>query len=188
MSYSLGPRAKTVLPRNYDPLSEMTFLSRVVLAVFKVPGVICYFNPNGEVLYDRDGFCEVWDGCLCKEKIPLPLWMNIRFFNPSLDRGVMDTVGNQQLGIRDVEALFSQAEFEPREIDDYLRRLTRDLLDRREFRSGEAIDGPGKYDMPWIVDVCKGSALNPPARPVVRLYPEALLDVYLAERSAGEAN
>lgn len=38
------------LPAGYDPVAEMMFLSRAVLALFRVPGVLCYFNPNGEVL------------------------------------------------------------------------------------------------------------------------------------------
>ena len=96
-------------------------------ALLRVPGVICYFNPNGEVLYDRAGFDEVWDGYIQQDTLPLPLWMNVRFFSPNVDCGLMDTVGNKQLDIRDVEALFPQAKYDPSDIDRYLRNVTRDL-------------------------------------------------------------
>ena len=68
------------MPEDYDPVSEMMFLSRAVMALLKAPGVICYFNPNGEVLRDDEAFCEVWDACIQQQKLPLPLWLNIRFF------------------------------------------------------------------------------------------------------------
>ncbi|MBI1830087.1 MAG: hypothetical protein HYR84_01390 [Planctomycetes bacterium] len=48
------------------------------MAVFRAPGVLCYFNPNGEVLRDRAGFRETRKACKDQEKMPLPLWMNIR--------------------------------------------------------------------------------------------------------------
>jgi len=47
ISYVFGANeGATIFPANYDPVEEMMFLSRTVLALFKVPGVICYFNPN----------------------------------------------------------------------------------------------------------------------------------------------
>jgi hypothetical protein len=48
LSYGFGAADdKPVLPRNYDPLDEMNFVSRLVLAVLNAPGLLCYFNPNG---------------------------------------------------------------------------------------------------------------------------------------------
>src|SRR4029077_18617459 len=128
--------------------AEMLFLSRVVLAVFKAPGILCYFNPNGEVLRDRAGFRETWIECKKQNKIPLLLWMNIRFFNLSEQFSFMDTVGNSQLELQDVEAIFPKAKYEPRDIDYYLRNVTHYLLDLdRELQTGEDIDGPGESNL-----------------------------------------
>ena len=97
------------------PLEELTFVNRVALASFTVPGVICYFNPNGEVLKDHTGFYEVWKECGQQEKIPLPLWVNIRFFNLNKELGFMDTVGNGQMEVvSDVEAIYPSAKYRPR--------------------------------------------------------------------------
>jgi hypothetical protein len=51
MSYVFGSKKDALtLPEDYDPVAEMQFLSRAVMALLKAPGVICYFNPNGEQL------------------------------------------------------------------------------------------------------------------------------------------
>jgi hypothetical protein len=174
ISYVFGARDDfPVMPKDYQPIPEMMFLSRMVLALFDVPGVICYYNPNGEVLRDSANFCEVWDACEKQENVPLPLWMNVRFFNLNERLGLMDTVGNGQLDLRDVEALFPFDKYEPGDVSYYLRNVTHYLLGLdREMKSGEAIDGPGESDPGWTVEVLDAGAVEPPRR-VLRLYPKA---------------
>jgi hypothetical protein len=168
-----GNEDAPVFPEDYDPLAEMMFLSRAVLALLKAPGVICYFNPNGEVLRDYPSFHELWHTCREQEKIPLSLWMNIRFFNLSEKLGFMDTIGNGQLEIRDVEAIFPMAKYDPGDIDYYLRNVTHYLLDLdREIQTGEAIDGPGESGLSWTAEVLDEGVIEPP-RQVLRLYPKA---------------
>lgn len=174
MSYGFGARDNDrVLPADYDALPEMLFLSRAVLALFSAEGVVCYFNPNGEVLRDQEGFRELWSACKEQEKIPLPLWMNIRFFNLNERLGLMDTVGNGQLDLQDVEAIFPKDQYDPGDIDYYLRNVTHYLLGLDEgLKSGEAIDGPGETNLAWTIDVLKEGTIEPPRR-TVRLCPKA---------------
>ena len=47
-----------------------------------------------------------WSECLADKVIALPLWSNIRFFNLNSRLTVMDTVGNSQFEVMDVEAIF----------------------------------------------------------------------------------
>ena len=173
-SYVFGGKDDApVFPENYDPVAEMMFLSRAVMAIFKAPGIVCYFNPNGEVLRDSASFRELWDACSEQEKLPLPLWMNIRFFNLSDTLGFMDTVGNGQLEIRDVEAIFPTANYDPGDIDYYLRNVTHYLLGLdRELRTGEEIDGPGESNLSWTMEVLDRGVIEPPRR-VLRLFPKA---------------
>jgi hypothetical protein len=172
-SYVFGTKGdKPVAPKDYDPLAELSFLSRVVLAVLEVPGVICYFNPNGEVLRDAAGFREMWDAAQKQEKVPLPLWTNVRFFNLPEKVTLMDTVGNGQLDLRDVEAVFPKGKHSPGDIDRYLRRLTGHLLGLgRKITTGEDIDGPGESNKSWTTDLAKDGTFAPPRR-VVRVYPK----------------
>src|SRR5262245_29023494 len=170
ISYGFGTKDDApIVPQDYDPLAEMLFLTRAVLAMFKAPGVICYFNPNGEVLRDHASFSELWNECANQKKLPLPLWMNIRFFNLNEKLGFMDTVGNGQLDLQDVEAIFPQAKFDPGTVDYYLRNVTHYLLGLdREIQTGEAIDGPGESDLSWTAEVLQKGTIEPP-RPVLRL-------------------
>jgi hypothetical protein len=145
----------------------------LVLALRTVPGVICYFNPNGEVLRDLANFREIWDACLAQQKIPLLLWMNICFFKLSDNFAFMDTVGNWQLDIADVEVIFPSERYEPRDIDYYMRNVTHYLLDLdKEIKTGEAIDGPGETNLSWTTQALDKPMAAPPRR-VLRLCPKS---------------
>lgn len=173
LSYVSGTEENApILPKDYDPLAEMYFLSRLVLALLEAPGVICYFNPNGEVLRDRASFREVWAEGQKQKKIPLPLWMNIRFFRINEEFGMMDTVGNPQLDLQDLEALFPWSKYEPGDIAYYLRNVTHYLLGLdRELQTGEEIDGPGESNLSWITEGLEEGTIKPP-RGTLRLYPK----------------
>lgn len=174
ISYVFGARRDTpVMPADCDPVAEMKFLCEAATALLNVPGVICYFNPNGEVLRDYASFRQVWDPCMEQQKVPLSLWMNIRSFNLNEKLGFMDTIGNAQLDIRDVEAVFPFGEYDPSDIDYYLRNVTHYLLGLdREMESGEEIDGPGESNLSWTMEVLDQGVVDPPRR-VLRLYPKS---------------
>jgi hypothetical protein len=169
--FGLGDAAP-VLPKDYDSIRELNFLSRLSLAILAVPSVICYFNPNGEVLRDRPGFSQIWNACAEQKKLPLPLWVNVRFFGLNQNLGLMDTVGNGQMDIGDVEAIFPNAKYAPREVDYYLRNVTHFLLEtHRRIHSGDAFDGPGESNLSWMVELKENGLIQPPRR-VLRLYPK----------------
>jgi hypothetical protein len=171
-SYVLGSNANdTVFPEDYNPLAELCFLSRMILAVIESQGVLCYYNPNGETLYDCASFREIWDACGKQKKIPLPLWMNIRFFKLDDRFGFMDTVGNSQLDISDVEAIFPHAEHNVGDVGYYLRNVTQYLLERgTDIKSNESIDGPGETELSWTTEIVENATIQPPRR-ALRLFP-----------------
>jgi hypothetical protein len=174
MSYAFGAKDDApILPDDYDPLAEMKFLSRIVLPLLKLPGVLCYFNPNGEVLRDRATFREHWIAAKKQEKIPLALWINARYIYVNDTFWFMDTVGNGQLDLHDVEAVFAKDEHDSNDIDYYLRNVTHYLMGLdRPLQTGEDIDGPGERNLSWIIEVLKEGAIEPPRR-VLRLCPKA---------------
>lgn len=174
MTYAGGLAANApVVPKDCDPLAELTFLTRLVIAVGSVPGAICYFNPNGEVLRDFAGLKSVVDACFQQKKQPILLWSNVRLFRLSPQFGFMDTVGNEQLNVSDVEVAYPTADYRPADIDYYMRNVTHYLLDTgRELTSGESIDGPGEQGLSWIIKV-PGEPLVSPPRRVLRLFPKA---------------
>lgn len=184
-SYAFGAKGDSpVLPDGYDPLDEMQFLSTIALALLEAPGALCYFNPNGEVLRDLASFGQDWDACREQEKIPLHLWSNIRFFNLDKQLGFMDTVGNSQLDIRDVEVFFPLSKYEPGDIDYYMRNVSHYLLGLdHEMKSGEAIDGPGETNLSWTLELLDAGIVEPPRR-ILRLYPKANRKAVLASLSS----
>lgn len=172
-SYTFGAADDApVLPTEYDPVNEMMFLSRVTVALLGAPGVLCYFNPNGEVLRDRKSFVDFWKPCTAAGKIPLQLWSNVRLFKVNDRLTLMDTVGHAQLDVRDVEAVFPTDRYNPRDVDYYLRNVAHYLLDLgRDIETGEAIDGPGETNLSWTVEQVDQSPISPPRR-LLRLYPK----------------
>jgi hypothetical protein len=174
MSYSFGAKDKDlVLPKDYDALAELLFLSQMVLPLLRAPGVLCYFNPSGEVLRDQDTFRQLWKACKEQEKIPLGLWCNIRFYKVNERLNLMDTVGNGQLDLQDVEAFFPNDLCKPEEIDLYLQNVSIYLMGLdRPLQTGEEIDGPGEHELSWTLEVLKNGTIEPPRR-TIRLYPKA---------------
>jgi hypothetical protein len=86
----------------------------------------------------------------------------------------MDTVGNEQFDIRDVEAAFESDQHEPADIDYYMRNVTHYLMSLgREIQTGESIDGPNERNLSWIAESRQKGAIEPP-RPVLRLCPKSI--------------
>lgn len=172
-SYVFGAGNPTILLKDYKPLDEMNFLNRIAIALFNVPGVLCYFNPNGEVLRDATSFRHDVDACAKQQKLPIHLWANVRLYTINQSYSLMDTVSNAQLDVRDIEAVFPIPMYDEGTIDYYLRNVTIYLLGLdREFKSGESVDGPGENQLSWTIDALENGVASPP-RPVYRLYPKA---------------
>jgi hypothetical protein len=172
LSYVFGARDDApVYPDDRDPVAELTWLSKLTLALFDTPGVLCYFNPNGEVLCDRQRFAETFKGATAQGKLPLQLWSNVRFYDLSKDLSFMDTVGSSQLDLPDVEAIFPPAEYDPGAVDYYLRNVTVYLQDSgKQIGDDEPIDGPGEGDLGWTTKSLEKGLVTPP-RSVLRLFP-----------------
>jgi hypothetical protein len=163
-----------ILPQDYDPVGELLFLTRMTTTMLRVPGALCYLNPNGEVLRSPSDFTKTFTACQQQRKFPLLLWSNVRFYTLNEQLSFMDTVGNEQFDIRDVEAAFESDPHEPAEIDYYLRNVTHYLMSLgREIQTGESIDGPNERNLSWIAESRQQGALEPP-RPVLRLCPKSI--------------
>lgn len=173
ISYVFGAKDNSpILPDDYDCSAELIFLSKMAMVIMDIPGVYCYFNPNGEVLRDSNSFQDSWRFFANHQSLPLPLWSNVRFFKLNDNIAVMDTVGNGQLDVSDIEAVFPLSKYDPGEVDSYLRNVTSYLINfSGELKSNEPIDGPGDSDLTWILELHEKGLVDPP-RMVVRLYPK----------------
>jgi hypothetical protein len=149
-----------VMPADYYPVGELLFTTEVALAVLGLPEALCYFNPNGEVLRDRDGLRESLDGARSANLLPLDLWSNVRLFNLEGGWSLMDTVGNGQLDLPDIGACFPRG-YDYGEVERFLRNVTWYLHRQGQLiKDGDTMDGPG--GIRWQAHAFENSLSQPP--------------------------
>jgi len=162
--------SSSLVPEDYDAVEELHFLTRAVTALLEAPEALCYFNPGGEVLRGegelRQGLNYAWNHDLP----PLDMWTNVRLFTAEDGWVIMDTVGNGQLDLPDVEAIFLRESFDPSSVESFLRHASLYLLTGEdEVCTGDTADGPG--DVSWQALECDEGLSDPP-RPTIRWFPE----------------
>ena len=159
-----------LVPDDYDALEELTFLTRAVAAVLEMPQAICYFNPGGEVLRDDNGLRQGLNHAWNHDLPPLDMWTNVRLFRATEEWSLMDTVGNGQLDLPDLEAVYLTDKFQPSEVEGFLRSASLYLLQGdEEVEDGDTADGPGQIH--WMAMQCP-DALSDPPRPTIRWIPQ----------------
>lgn len=159
-----------LIPDDYDPIGELTFLTKAVSALLDLPQAICYFNPGGEVLRDqnrlRQGLNYAWN----YELPPLDMWTNVRLFRVDDSWALMDTVGMGQLDMPDMEAVYDTNRYEPSDVERFLRNASLHVLsDEEEIEDGDVADGPGNIS--WNAIECEESLSDPP-RETIRWFPD----------------
>ncbi len=166
-SYVFGgdPQAH-IFPPEYDPTSEVHFLTAAADAVMNVTGATAFFNPNGEVLLPREQLTEKLKWAEENQMPPLDLISNERLFNVDAGWMVMDTCGNSQFDsldwpepFPDLECCFLRGGPEPGEVAGFLRNTTLYVWQNGPaFKDGDTIDGP---DGRWRARR-RRALLNPP--------------------------
>jgi hypothetical protein len=169
-SYILGAgEGATVAPKDCNPVDELDFITGIAQRISGLPEAICYFNPNGEVLLPANELNSLRDTNRTLGLPDLDVWCNIRMFNLEGGWRYMDTVGNGQLDMTDLEAAFPEKKFRPQDIDRFLRNASLYIL-----RVGSAIGDGDTMSMPggtnWQAHLFEEGLSSPP-RSVVRLLP-----------------
>lgn len=159
-----------LVPEDYDPIAEMTFLTKAVSAVLEMPDAICYFNPGGEVIRDEGGLRRGLNHAWNHDLPPLDMWTNVRIYRADPTWSLMDTVGNGQFDLPDMEAVFENEKYEASEVEGFLRSASLYMLQAdEEIEDGDTADGPG--DLSWRALECN-DALSDPPRPTIRWIPQ----------------
>lgn len=185
-SYPLNDDADTVedaiaeIPEDADPVAELHFVTRVVSRLLELPAAICYFNSGGEVLMNAEDLRGGMNECWKHELVPVDMWTNVRLFRATDSWTLMDTIGNEQFDLPDLEVIFENEQFDPSEVESFLRNVVLCMLmDEIEVDDGDTVDGPGQQI--WEAMLCN-DGLNDPPRPTIRWFldtatpPDELLD------------
>lgn len=159
-----------LLPEDYDAIDEMEFLTKLASALLTLPEALCYFNPGGEVLRDEDGLREGLNYAWCHHLPPLDMWTNVRLFRATDEWSLMDTVGNGQFDLPDVEAAYLADKYEATDVEGFLRNASLYMLKEGDvIEEDDTADGPG--DIVWRAILCDDALTDPP-RPTVRWFPD----------------
>lgn len=165
-----GVEDMPLMPDEYDAVAELQFLMRVTSPLMELPGALCYFNPGGEVLRDASGLRQGLNDAWQKDVPPLDMWTNVRLYQAAEDWSLMDTIGNGQFDLPDMEAIFVSDSFEPPVIEEFLRALSAfSLREDNDFEDGDTADGPG--GVVWRALECDEGLTDPP-RPTIRWIAE----------------
>ena len=141
-----------------------------VTALSQLDGVICYFNPSGEVVRPLDHVTELI--AAAKENVirPIDLWSNVRMYGIDSQWSLMDTIGNRQFNVSDIEAVFQSGRYNPNEVAAFLRNISFYFIEtEKEVSDGDTFDGPG--NLHWIATQCEKPLAEPP-RAIIRLSPD----------------
>ena len=171
-SYVFGTESEApIMPRDYDALHELLFVTRIALALLSLPDAICYFNPNGEVLQTAEGIDTLLSRQATTGLRPLEAWSNVRLlkleeYDPWL---VMDTVGMSQLDVCDHEAAFERGRYNLSEVGNFLRNASDYVLEKGPvIKDRDTMDGPG--GIRWQGATFETPICDPP-REVIRWLP-----------------
>jgi len=165
-----GDDSAPILPAEYDPVAELEFVTDLASSLLDLPAALCYFNPGGEVLRDARGLRDIRLWSRSNELPSLEAWANVRMFNAPDEWVLMDTVGNQQVDLPDIECCCRAGAFDYQQIDGFLRNVTLHLLRQCEsIKDGDTLDGPG--GVRWHARAFRTGITAPP-RPTLRWFPQ----------------
>ncbi len=169
-SYAFGIEDDApIQPREYAALPEIEFVTKVTTALLELPDVLCYFNPNGEVLRDRESLQSLLNFDWSHSLPAIDAWTNVRLFGVNAQWSLMDTVGNGQLDLCDSEACFRSDRYNASDVDHFLRNVSLYLLNNGPvIKDGDTMDGPGGLN--WQCRHLEKSICDPP-REVLRWLP-----------------
>jgi hypothetical protein len=174
-----GKRAKGLQEGSGDAekinlFEELVFMTRLLLALDGLPGVLGYFFPGGEALCSHEILTETWKCYTENGNKPFDLW--IMWINRRLGRaaevpdwGVIDVVGLLQVGVTDIEACFQHARYQPVQVANWLLNIASYLYESGPIiEDSHTLTGPGGIN--WQAHNYESSLQFPP-RPVLCLRP-----------------
>jgi hypothetical protein len=171
-SYVFGvEKDAPVMPKDYQPVPELVFVTEISAALLAVPGALCYFNPGGEMLCPQSLVAASLTRHHSTGPMAVDLWSNVRMFQLPHDAQwlLMDTVGMEQLDVTDHEAAFPRAQYEPGAVAGFLRNAADYVIDNGPvIKDGDTMDGPG--GVRWQAVSFENSIAGPP-RAVLRWLP-----------------
>jgi len=144
LSYVFGAEKDArIMPPDCDPRAELEFLTALVRACLALPSALCWFDPSGELLLPAALVEKRWELARANGLPAHDLWSNVRLFKLTDGWCLMDTVGNWQLDLPDMEAVLPPGQEDLGRVDGFLRDATEYLRSSgATIKDGDTMDGP----------------------------------------------
>lgn len=167
-----APDDALLKPADYEPISELKFVTGVAAALAGLPQAISYFNPAGERVWAPKDFMERFAQTDTQDSLPIDIWCNVRLYDLN-DRAqgwcLIDTVGMAQLDASDHEAIFPSAPYKAGEVASLLVDVALySVKNGAVIANGDTVDGPG--GLHWQATHAEEGQVEPP-RAVLRWLP-----------------
>ncbi len=160
------------LPKNHDPVHELTTVTEMAAAVLRLPGATAFFMPGGEALRSREQVEAVMQRKTGVGPPPVHLWLNLRAAGLGREGDVrwmlVDVVGMGQLRFPDQEAVFAEGQEQAGAVAPLLRNACLHLLAGQAIPDGSTADDEGGRR--WKASPAK--SVLAPDRQVMRWLPE----------------
>jgi hypothetical protein len=144
---------------------------KVSKRLLDLSAALCYFNPGGECLVEKEVINELLERYENTALPPFEAIANIRMYNLPQDNEwlMMDTVGMLQLDVSDQEAIFCRDIYNPNEVANFLRNSSDYIFDNGPvIKNGDTMDGPG--GIRWQGATFEQEIASPP-REILRWFP-----------------
>ena len=172
---STDPREGEKAAEEHSPFDELVSITRLLLALNKLPGVLGYFFPAGEALCSSELMLATWETYIRHGKKPFDLWImwinrRIGHTPEAPDWAILDTCGLSQLHMADIEACFQHTRYQPTQVANWLLNVASYLYENGPIiEDGHTLTGPGGTN--WQAYHFESSLQFPP-RSVLCMRPQ----------------
>lgn len=149
--------------KNAIPAWEIAWLLRVAASLHGMPTALAYFNPASELLLSLQGLAGILSFAFEHKTYPVEAVCRVRGCKVDEEWSLVDSVGMEQLGLRDHEFAWADAEVTRQEQVEFLINLLHYEIDHSApMMSGHTTDGP--HDKLWRAEERETSCMVPPRK------------------------
>lgn len=142
---------------------EIAYLLRVAASLREMPVALAYFNPCSELLLSMQGLAETLTFAFEQKTYPVEAVCRVRGCLVDDEWSLVDSIGMEQLGLRDHEFAWADVEFSRKEQLEFLINLLHYQSDHSApMTTGHTTDGP--HDKLWRAEERETSCMVPPRK------------------------
>jgi Domain of unknown function (DUF4261) len=158
-----GSEASFASTENANPAWEIAYLLRVAVSLRKMPVALAYFNSTSEQLLSMQGLADIITFAHKHKTYPVEAICRLRGYKIDEGYSLVDSIGLEQLGMRDHEFSWNGDKITRQEQIEFLINLLHYQIDNVvQMADGHTTDGP--HNNLWRAEERENSYLIPPRK------------------------